>query len=289
MHALRPARIAPFTFKFALAFISLAFIASDRASAQTYSVTNANDSGVGSLRQAILQANADSGPSQIVMADGLGTIRLKSALPIISQAVSIDGGAGNAVSGSGQQRIFSVDAPGSAVSIKNLLLIDGVAKGGNGSDGGGGGAGLGGALYVNAGDVNVSGVRFAQNSAVGGSGSVGVGGGGGGLGGDGGLGASSGRPLLVNGSGGGGGGFAGNGGNAGATAPNPSSPPMNTSGGGGGGISGSGGAGLATASNLTPGGGGGGGSTANGSNGSSIPATSSTSNGSGPGLSLIHI
>ncbi len=201
-----------------LASLLLIFFVTSPARSQTYIVTNSSDSGPGSLRQAITAANSAQGPATIDFAKGVGTVQLQSALPIISQSVTINGGTGNAVSGSGQERIFFVDAPGASVAINNLLLIDGLAKRWWQDSGGGGGAGLGGALFVNAGDVTVSGVRFAQNSAVGGAGSVGSGGGGGGLGGSGGSGAvvnSYGGPGSNGG--GGGGGIGGNGGNAGAS------------------------------------------------------------------------
>ena len=57
-------------------------------------VTNTNDSGLGSLRDAITQANASSGFDQITFnISGLGphSIRLESALPTITRSVMIDG------------------------------------------------------------------------------------------------------------------------------------------------------------------------------------------------------
>jgi hypothetical protein len=55
-------------------------------------VTNTNDSGAGSLRQAILDANASLGPDLISFSIGSGakTIKPNSALPIISETVLID-------------------------------------------------------------------------------------------------------------------------------------------------------------------------------------------------------
>ena len=58
------------------------------------SVTNTNDSGAGSLRQAILDANAASGPDIIefdISGPGSHTIQPASALPTITDPVSIDG------------------------------------------------------------------------------------------------------------------------------------------------------------------------------------------------------
>ena len=56
----------------------------------TYTVTNLNDSGAGSLRQAILNANANGGSDSITFST-TGTINLASALPQITSAVSING------------------------------------------------------------------------------------------------------------------------------------------------------------------------------------------------------
>ena len=56
-------------------------------------VTNTNDSGAGSLRQAILDANATPGPQTITFAIGGGghqVITPLSALPAITNSVSID-------------------------------------------------------------------------------------------------------------------------------------------------------------------------------------------------------
>jgi hypothetical protein len=62
--------------------------------AATFTVTNTNDSGVGSLRQAILDANAAVGSDTIAFAisgSGVHTIAPASALPDITSPVTIDG------------------------------------------------------------------------------------------------------------------------------------------------------------------------------------------------------
>jgi len=59
------------------------------AATTTYSVTNTNDSGPGSLRQAITNADANGGG--LITFSVSGTIALQSALPIITQTVSISG------------------------------------------------------------------------------------------------------------------------------------------------------------------------------------------------------
>jgi len=63
------------------------------AAALTFSVTNTNDSGPGSFRQAIADANSNSGVDLIRfdLPGGVGTIRLFSQLPDVTEAVTIDG------------------------------------------------------------------------------------------------------------------------------------------------------------------------------------------------------
>ena len=54
-----------------------------------YTVTNTNDSGVGSLRQAIVNANANAGTDTISFnfgSAGVHTINLTSALPTLTGA-----------------------------------------------------------------------------------------------------------------------------------------------------------------------------------------------------------
>ena len=64
------------------------------ALANTYTVTTTADSGAGSLRQAILDANANPGADTIsfnITGSGVQTITTSSALPAISSPVTIDG------------------------------------------------------------------------------------------------------------------------------------------------------------------------------------------------------
>jgi len=73
--------------------------AADRAPAATFTVTNTNDSGAGSLRQAIIDADGNGFADAIDFAipagscgtDGVCTITLASSLPDITEALTIDG------------------------------------------------------------------------------------------------------------------------------------------------------------------------------------------------------
>jgi len=135
----------------------------------TYTVTTTDDSGSGSLRQAMLDAESSSG-ADIIDATGVsGTITLASALPAITQDLTISGpGAANlAISGNTLYRPFFIT--GGIVQISDLSIINGQAQGGSPAYGGGGGAGMGGGLYIDAGSLVLNSVTFSGNSAVGGN------------------------------------------------------------------------------------------------------------------------
>lgn len=166
-------------------------------------VTNNNDSGAGSLRDAIFTVNSNAGESSITFASN-ATITLLSSLPPIkplNPSLTITGP--QTIDGGGSFRPFSVDS--GTIAIQNISVTNGKAQGGAGVSSGGGGAGFGGGLFIRSGDVTLSNVSFDTCRAAGGVGGAGAvftaraGGGGGGMGGAGGSPNSS--------SGGGGGGF----------------------------------------------------------------------------------
>ncbi len=82
------------------------------AAADVYTVINNADSGSGSLREAINEANSNPG-STIVFSAALAsqTISLASNLPLIEANVTIDGAGapGLTISGAGTARVFFVD------------------------------------------------------------------------------------------------------------------------------------------------------------------------------------
>jgi hypothetical protein len=66
----------------------------DAAFSNTFTVTSTTDSGAGSLRQAINDANANPGADTIefnIVASGVQTIAPATSLPPITEAVTIDG------------------------------------------------------------------------------------------------------------------------------------------------------------------------------------------------------
>jgi hypothetical protein len=94
-----------------------------------YTVTNLADSGAGSLRQAILEANAHHGPDTIYFAPGLqGTITLTSGQLDITDDLDIEGPGADqlAISGNHQSRVFNISG-GATVTIAGLTISDGLA------------------------------------------------------------------------------------------------------------------------------------------------------------------
>jgi len=105
--------------------LAIAFLTAAGLSAATFTVTNTNDSGAGSLRQAILDANANPGADTIafnIPGAGVHTIMPATPLDTITEAVAIDG----------------YTQPGSAVNtdpIATNAMIQIELKGGGASSG----------------------------------------------------------------------------------------------------------------------------------------------------------
>lgn len=108
------------------------------AAAATFTVSNTNDSGAGSLRQALFDARvAPSPPHSIVFSAAYplsGLITLQSALPSwINGQLTIDGGSRlPRIDGVGAYRILPVEAGATSLTVRNLSLLNGfaVARGG---------------------------------------------------------------------------------------------------------------------------------------------------------------
>src|SRR5215471_2109291 len=140
-------------------------------------VSTTSDSGIGSLRQAIIDANGDPG-STITFGAGIAnsTIFLLSDLPKITTDMTIDGSTQHiTIDGGGVSRAFFISDPSGNVSVSFLTINNVGTTGGAGTLGGGGGLGAGAAIYVAAGNVSVSHVDFANAHATGGAGGASIG------------------------------------------------------------------------------------------------------------------
>jgi hypothetical protein len=149
-----------------------------------FTVANLNDNGSGSLRQAVLDANAATGDDTIVFASGLsGTITLTGGQIDIASSITIHGPGVDklAISGNRNSRIFYV-VSGATVTIHGLRLEDGYAPYPGSHDVYGGGA-----IHNFGGAVSISNCVIDSNS----EGSTQGGFGGGGI-------ANNGGSLTVN-------------------------------------------------------------------------------------------
>ena len=134
----------------------------------TFTVTSHADSGAGSLRQAILDANNTAGDDEIVFQSGLnGTIALTSGQMTISETVEITGnGAANSIiDAQGNSRIFDITS--GAVSLSGLTLQNGQIAGNNvnyADNTNNGGA----IKSLSSGTLTISGSTITGNSTLGG-------------------------------------------------------------------------------------------------------------------------
>src|SRR5215212_6534690 len=137
--------------------------------AATYTVKNNADSGKGSLRQAIINADATTGVADTInFASSVSgqTITLTSAqLPTITDGagLTIDGGSADiTISGANQYGVFEVGS-GAMLTLNNLT----VANGANANAEGGGGG-----IYNGGGTLEVSNSTLSGNSAANGGGGI---------------------------------------------------------------------------------------------------------------------
>ena len=144
----------------------------------TFTVLNTDDSGPGSLRQAIEDANTEPGADIILVRQGVsGTIELTSTLEVTDDVRIRGPGADELeVSGMNAHRVFAVlppsaEDPAPTVTISELTVSDGLATDAPGyEDPGSPFAGLfgwGGGLYNLGGTVHLDRVHMVDNQAVG--------------------------------------------------------------------------------------------------------------------------
>jgi predicted outer membrane repeat protein len=132
------------------------------AHAAGFTVTTLDDSGAGSLREAIGQANAQAGPDTITF-NVTGTIDLASTLPAISDDLTIDGpGASElAISGEDTVRVLKVTSD-VALNLSGVTVENGASPFISGDET----AGKGGGIYNQNGTLTISESTFSSNSAA---------------------------------------------------------------------------------------------------------------------------
>src|SRR5690606_4728952 len=144
-------------------------------------VTTLSDSGIGSLRQAILDANAAAGHDTITFSV-TGTITLASSLPDITGDLTITGpgAASLAIDGAGSYRPFTI-ANSTNVTIEAITIQNGSADNGGGISNRGtltvtnstlsgnsatSAGGIGGSIFNSSGTITVTGSTLSGNSAA---------------------------------------------------------------------------------------------------------------------------
>jgi hypothetical protein len=128
-----------FVFLAVVALVMAVVLVSPTQAATPFTVINTNDSGEGSLRQAILDANGAAGEDTINFnLVSPATITLVSQLPNITDGAGliIDGGSANiTVSGNNTVRVFEVGTStisGAKLTLNNLTVANGKAINGGG-------------------------------------------------------------------------------------------------------------------------------------------------------------
>src|SRR5262245_12432318 len=142
----------------------------DRTVPSTFTVRNLLDSGAGSLRQAVLDANASPGADLIRFAPAArdGAIALTSGELAITDDLAIDGPGQNrlTLSGNNASRVFHVSGSTTDVAIKDVTIANGRATGTT-VDSPFGPVTLGGGILNHGGHLTLAHVTLSNNQAVG--------------------------------------------------------------------------------------------------------------------------
>jgi hypothetical protein len=153
----------------ALAVAVTSVLASATATAANFEVTSSADSGAGSLRDAIAEANATPGADTLSFG-GVSNITLTSGQIEITEDLSINGPVGGvAISGNDSSRIFGVTEQGARLALDRVVLTQGRAEDTGGSELCGAGTRNGGAI-CSLGPLTLRDSRLLDNEAVDGRG-----------------------------------------------------------------------------------------------------------------------
>ncbi len=110
--------------------LAISLLISSYLSATTYTASNTNDSGAGSLRAAIASATV---AGDVVNITATGTITLTSKL-MVSKAITIQctNASGIKISGNNAVRVLEISPVTGTVYLKNLHVLDALSTGGMG-------------------------------------------------------------------------------------------------------------------------------------------------------------
>jgi|GEM_PF-2566435 len=113
--------------KLLLMIIPVLLFAGMQAVANSYFATNSNDSGPGSLRQAILDANASPPGPHTIFCSATGTVNLLSDLPNTLASITINGPGANSffISG-GNKRFFPLIASTYNVTVNGITFCNSI-------------------------------------------------------------------------------------------------------------------------------------------------------------------
>ncbi|MDC1067694.1 IPTL-CTERM sorting domain-containing protein [Candidatus Kapabacteria bacterium] len=139
------------------------FISPFLMNAATITVTNNNDTGAGSLRQAVLDANAQD----IIQFNGSMTITLNSEIAINKNITIAGHQDGVTLDGNLSNRHFNISS--ATITISDLTFFEGRELGAPAN---------GGSIHISAGDVTIERCLFQSNSVIGNNGTAGNNGGG---------------------------------------------------------------------------------------------------------------
>ncbi len=120
--------------------VGIAMVLASATQATTFTVTNANDAGIGSLRQAVIDANSSAGADNIIFDSSLNssTITLTTGEIEVADDLTISGPIAGypgsiTLDGNNASRHFNISGDSVPLTLENLTLTQGYGSGSGGS------------------------------------------------------------------------------------------------------------------------------------------------------------